>query len=43
MKKNNFSSIEKIIGIAKKCRMLILFDDEKWEKEGDLIYPAEII
>jgi len=37
MKKNNFTSIENIITIAKKGGMFILVDDEKRENEGDLI------
>ena len=37
MKKNNYSSIENIINIAKKGGMFILVDDEKRENEGDLI------
>jgi 3,4-dihydroxy 2-butanone 4-phosphate synthase/GTP cyclohydrolase II len=37
MKKNNFTSIENIISIAKKGGMFILVDDEKRENEGDLI------
>jgi 3,4-dihydroxy 2-butanone 4-phosphate synthase/GTP cyclohydrolase II len=37
MKKNNFSSIESIIQVAKKGGMFILVDDEKRENEGDLI------
>ena len=37
MKKNNFTSIETIINIAKKGGMFILVDDEKRENEGDLI------
>ena len=37
MKKNNYSSIEKIINIAKKGGMFILVDDEKRENEGDLV------
>ena len=37
MKKNNFSSIETIINIAKKGGMFILVDDEKRENEGDLV------
>ena len=37
MKKNNFSSIENIINIAKGGGMFILVDDEKRENEGDLI------
>ncbi|MDA8538005.1 3,4-dihydroxy-2-butanone-4-phosphate synthase [Candidatus Pelagibacter bacterium] len=37
MKKNNFTSIETIIGIAKRGGMFILVDDEKRENEGDLI------
>ena len=36
MTKNNFSSIENIINVAKKG-MFILVDDEKRENEGDLI------
>jgi len=37
MKKNNFTTIENIINIAKKGGMFILVDDEKRENEGDLI------
>ena len=37
MKKNNYSSIERIINVAKKGGMFILVDDEKRENEGDLI------
>ena len=37
MKKNNYSSIETIIKIAKKGGMFILVDDEKRENEGDLV------
>ena len=37
MKKNNYSSIESIINVAKKGGMFILVDDEKRENEGDLI------
>ena len=37
MKKNNFTSIESIINVAKKGGMFILVDDEKRENEGDLI------
>ena len=37
MKKNNYSSIESIINIAKKGGMFILVDDEKRENEGDLV------
>ena len=37
MKKNNFTSIENIINVAKKGGMFILVDDEKRENEGDLI------
>jgi len=37
MKKNNYSSIETIIKIAKKGGMYILVDDEKRENEGDLV------
>ena len=36
MKKNNYSSIETIIKIARKGGMFILVDDEKRENEGDL-------
>ena len=35
--KNNFSSIENIISVAKKGGMFILVDDEKRENEGDLV------
>ncbi len=37
MNKNNYTSIESIINIAKKGGMFILVDDEKRENEGDLI------
>ena len=37
MQKNNYSSIETIIKIAKKGGMYILVDDEKRENEGDLV------
>ena len=37
MKKNNYSSIETIINVAKKGGMFILVDDEKRENEGDLV------
>jgi len=37
MNKNNYTSIERIINIAKKGGMFILVDDEKRENEGDLI------
>ena len=37
MPKNNFTSIENIIGVAKKGGMFILVDDEKRENEGDLV------
>ena len=37
MKKSNYSSIENIIGVAKKGGMFILVDDEKRENEGDLV------
>ena len=37
MKKNNYSSIETIINVAKKGGMYILVDDEKRENEGDLV------
>ena len=37
MPKNNYSSIETIINIAKKGGMFILVDDEQREYEGDLV------
>ena len=37
MKKNNYSSIETIINVAKRGGMYILVDDEKRENEGDLV------
>ena len=37
MREKNYSSIEKIINIAKKGGMFILVDDEKRENEGDLV------
>ena len=37
MTKNNFASIESIIGVAKRGGMFILVDDEKRENEGDLV------
>ena len=37
MKKDNYSSIENIINIARKGGMYILVDDEKRENEGDLV------
>jgi len=37
MKKNNYTSIEKIIQIVKEGKMFILVDDEKRENEGDLV------
>ena len=37
MKKNNFTTIENIINVAKKGGMFILVDDEKRENEGDLV------
>ncbi len=37
MTKNNYSSIEEIISIAKKGSMFILVDDEKRENEADLV------
>ena len=37
MIKDNYTSIETIINIAKKGGMYILVDDEKRENEGDLI------
>ncbi len=38
MKNKKFSSIEKIIKIAKKGGMYILVDDENRENEGDLVF-----
>ena len=40
MKKNNYSSIESIINIAKRGGMFILVDDEKRENEGDLVISS---
>ena len=40
MKRNNYSSIETIINIAKKGGMYILVDDEKRENEGDLVISS---
>ena len=40
MPKNNYSSIESIINIAKKGGMFILVDDEKRENEGDLVISS---
>ena len=37
MKKNNYTSIKKIINLSKKGRMFILVDDENRENEGDLV------
>ncbi len=37
MKKNKYTSIEKIIQLTKKGKMFILVDDEKRENEGDLV------
>ena len=37
MKKDNYSSIETIINVAKRGGMYILVDDEKRENEGDLV------
>ena len=37
MKKNNYSSIETIINVARGGGMYILVDDEKRENEGDLV------
>ena len=37
MKKNNYSSIETIINVARRGGMYILVDDEKRENEGDLV------
>ena len=38
MKKNKYSSIDKIINISKKGGMYILVDDENRENEGDLVF-----
>ena len=35
-----FSSIERIISVAKRGGMYILVDDENRENEGDLVIPA---
>ena len=43
MKKNKFSSINKIISIAKKGQMYILVDDENRENEGDLVFCASSV
>ncbi len=40
MKKNNYTSIENIIKIAKNGGMFILVDDEKRENEGDLVISS---
>ena len=40
MKKNKYSSIERIISISKKGGMYILVDDENRENEGDLVFSA---
>ncbi len=40
MKKNNYTSIETILKIAKKGGMFILVDDEKRENEGDLVFST---
>ena len=40
MKKTNYTSIEKIIKIAKRGGMYILVDDEKRENEGDLVISS---
>ena len=40
MEKNNYTSIENIISIAKKGGMFILVDDEKRENEGDLVISS---
>ena len=37
MKKNNYSTIETIINVAKEGGMYMLVDDEKRENEGDLV------
>ena len=43
MRKNKFSSIKKIISIAKKGQMYILVDDENRENEGDLVFCASSV
>ena len=40
MKKNKYSSIERIISISRKGGMYILVDDENRENEGDLVFCA---
>ena len=40
MEKNNYTSIENIISIAKKRGMFILVDDERRENEGDLVISS---
>ncbi len=40
MQKANYTSIDKIIQIAKRGDMYILVDDENRENEGDLVIPA---
>ena len=40
MEKNNYTSIENIINIAKRGDMFILVDDEKRENEGDLVISS---
>ncbi len=40
MKKNNYTSIETILKIARKGGMFILVDDEKRENEGDLVFST---
>ena len=37
--KNNYSSIETIINVARRGGMYILVDDEKRENEGDWLCP----
>ena len=38
MKKNKFTSIERIIQTAKRGSMYILVDDENRENEADLVF-----
>ena len=40
MKKNKYTSIEKIIQLTKKGKMFILVDDGDRENEGDLVIPG---
>ena len=40
MEKNNYTTIENIINIAKRGGMFILVDDERRENEGDLVISS---